>query len=88
MSIGVWSAAVIDALDVGQVKILAIAILVGLVVLGVLVGVLVQKAALKLGILVVIAALVGLVWWQRSAVVSCAKTRVCSFFGVDVRSLQ
>ena len=78
----------INALDVGQVKILAVAILVGLVVLGILVGLLVQKVALKLGILVVIVALIGLVWWQRSAVISCAKTRQCSFFGVDVRSLQ
>ena len=76
----------IDALDVGQVKTLAIVILIGLVVLGVLVGVLVQKVVLKLGILVVIAGLLGVVWWQRSAVVSCAKTRQCSFFGVDVRA--
>jgi Na+/melibiose symporter-like transporter len=79
---------VIDALDVGQVKTLAIAILVGLAVLGILVGLLVQKVVLKLGILVAIVALIGLVWWQRSAVASCAKTRQCSFFGVDVRSLQ
>jgi Na+/melibiose symporter-like transporter len=78
----------IDALDVGQVKSLAIAILVGLAVLGILVGLLVQKVVLKLGILVAIVALIGLVWWQRSAMVSCAKTRQCSFFGVDVRSLQ
>lgn len=78
----------INALDVGQVKTLAIAILVGLVVLGVLVGLLVQKIVLKFGILAVIIALIGLVWWQRSAVVSCAKTRQCSFFGVDVRSLR
>jgi protein-S-isoprenylcysteine O-methyltransferase Ste14 len=88
MSMGVWSPAVIEALDVGQVKVLAIVILVGLVLLGLLAGVLVQKVALKLGVLVVIAALIGLVWWQRTAVISCAKTRVCSFFGVDVRALQ
>jgi hypothetical protein len=75
---------VIDALSTGQVKTLAIVILVGLVVLGVLVGLLVQKVALKLGILVVVLGLIGLVWWQRSAVVGCAKTRQCSFFGVAV----
>jgi len=79
---------VIDALDVGQVKTLAIVVLVGLAVLGVLVGLLVQKMVLKFGILAVIVALIGLVWWQRSAVVSCAKTGQCSFFGVDVRSLR
>jgi hypothetical protein len=77
----------IDALDVGQVKTLAIVILVGLIVLGVLVGLLVQKLVLKFGILAVIVLLIGLVWWQRVAVVDCAKTRQCSFFGVDVRSL-
>jgi len=75
---------VIDALNVGQVKTLAIIILVGLVLLGVLVGLLVQKVALKLGILVVVLGLVGLVWWQRNVVVDCAKTGQCSFFGVAV----
>jgi hypothetical protein len=74
----------IDALNVGQVKVLAIVVLVGLVVLGILFGLLVQKVALKLGILVVVLGLIGLVWWQRSTVVSCAKTRQCSFFGVAV----
>ena len=74
----------IDALDVSQVKIIAIVALVALVVLGVLVGLLVQKMMLKLGILVAVAGLIGLVWWQRSAVVGCAKTRECSFFGVTV----
>ena len=76
----------IDALNVGQVKVLAIVVLVGLVVLGVLVGMLVQKVALKLGVLVVVLGLISLVWWQRSAVVSCAKTRQCSFFGVAVNA--
>jgi hypothetical protein len=75
---------VIDALNVGQVKVLAIIVLVGLVLLGVLVGLLVQKMALKLGVLVVVVGLVGLVWWQRNVVVDCAKTRQCSFFGVAV----
>ena len=87
MPAAVGSSPVIDALDIGQVKTLAIVILIGLVVLGVVVGLLVQKIVLKFGILVVILALVGMVWWQRSAVVSCAKTRQCSFFGVDVRAL-
>jgi hypothetical protein len=77
----------IDAMSVGQVKTLAVVVLIALVVLGILVGILVQKLALKFGILVVIVALIGLVWWQRSAVVSCAKTRQCSFFGFDVRAL-
>jgi hypothetical protein len=77
----------IDALNVGQVKTVAIVVLIALVVLGILVGILVQKMVLKFGILVVIVALIGLVWWQRSAVASCAKTRQCSFFGFDVRAL-
>jgi hypothetical protein len=78
---------VIDAMNVGQVKTFAIVILIALVVLGVLVGILVQKMVLKFGILVVIAALIGVVWWQRAAVTDCAKTRQCSFFGFDVRAL-
>jgi hypothetical protein len=77
----------IDALNVGQVKTVAIVVLIALVVLGILVGILVQKMVLKFGILVVIVALISLVWWQRSAVTSCAKTRQCSFFGFDVRAL-
>jgi protein-S-isoprenylcysteine O-methyltransferase Ste14 len=76
----------IDALNVGQAKTFAIIILVALIVVGVLVGILVQKLVLKFGILIVIAALIGLVWWQRSAVADCAKTRQCTFFGVDVRA--
>jgi hypothetical protein len=76
-----------DALNVGQVKTFAIVILIALVVLGILVGILVQKLVLKFGILVVIVGLIAVVWWQRSAVVSCAKTGQCSFFGVDVRAL-
>src|SRR5262249_52490185 len=84
----VGSPPMIDALNVGQVKVLAIVVLVGLVVLGVVVGLLVQKIALKLGVLVVILGLIGLVWWQRSAVVSCAKAQQCSFFGVAVNVPQ
>lgn len=76
-----------DALNVGQVKTVAIVVLIGLVVLGLLVGILVQKVVLKFGILVVIVGLIAVVWWQRTAVVSCAKTRQCSFFGFDVRAL-
>jgi hypothetical protein len=83
----VIDASMIEAINVGQVKTFAIVILIALIVVGVLVGILVQKLVLKFGILVVIVALIGVVWWQRSAVVSCAKTRQCSFFGFDVRAL-
>lgn len=77
----------IDAIDVGQVKVLAVVILIALVVVGIIVGVVVQKVVLKLGLLVVLAALFGLVWWQRAAVVNCARTGSCTFFGVDVKSV-
>lgn len=77
----------ISALNVGQAKTYAIVILIALVVVGILVGILVQKLVLKFGILIVIAGLIGVVFWQRSEVVSCAKTRQCSFFGFDVRAL-
>jgi len=78
---------VIETLDVGQVKTVAVVILVGLVVLGLVIGFLVQKIVLKLGLLAVVAVLVAAVWWQRVAVLSCARSGSCTFFGVDVRSV-
>ncbi|MBI1758521.1 MAG: hypothetical protein HYR62_04760 [Actinobacteria bacterium] len=77
----------IDALNVSQVKIVAVVALVVLVLLGALVGFLVQRAILKLGLLAVVVSLIALVWWQRGAVVGCARTGNCSFFGVDVKAV-
>jgi hypothetical protein len=78
---------VIGAIEVGQVKVLAVVILAALALLGVVVGILVQKVVLKLGLLVVVVVLFGLVWWQRSAVARCAQTGTCTFFGVDVHAV-
>jgi hypothetical protein len=78
---------VINALSLGQVKVLAVVVLVALVVLGAVVGFLIQRAILKMGLLSVIVVLFALVWWQRSAVVGCAKTGNCTFFGVDVKAV-
>jgi high-affinity Fe2+/Pb2+ permease len=77
----------IEAVDVGQVKVLAVVILVALALLGIVVGILVQKVMLKVGLLAVVVVLFGLVWWQRSAVARCARTGSCTFFGVSVNAV-
>lgn len=77
----------IDALTIGQVKIIAVVVLVVLVVAGAMVGILIQRLMLKFGLIMVVALLIGLVWWQRSAVVGCARTGQCSFFGVNVTAV-
>lgn len=69
------------ALDVGQVKAIAIGVLVALVVVAVLIGMLVRAVVTKAIGLVVVLGVGVLVWTQRASLDDCATQRDCTFFG-------
>jgi hypothetical protein len=72
------------ALDVGQMKAIAIGVIVALLVVAVLIGMLVRVVVTKVIALVVVLGLGVAVWTQRAALDDCATQRSCSFFGYDL----
>jgi hypothetical protein len=69
------------ALDVGQMKAIAIGVIVALVVLAIIIGMLVRAVVTKAIGLVVVVVLGVLVWTQRASLDDCATQRDCTFFG-------
>ncbi|HEX5495446.1 MAG TPA: hypothetical protein VFX70_12820 [Mycobacteriales bacterium] len=69
------------AVDVGQMKAIAIGVIVALLVLAVLIGILVRAVVTKAIALVVVVVFGALVWTQRASLDDCATQRDCTFFG-------
>lgn len=69
------------ALDVGQMKAIAIGVIVALLVVAVLIGMLVRVVVTKVIALVVVLGLGVVVWAQRASLDDCATQRQCTFFG-------
>lgn len=72
------------ALDVGQVKTIAIGLIIALAVAAVLVGMLVRAVIGKVLTVGVLLALAVVVWTQRASLNDCATKRDCTFFGYHV----
>ncbi|HEY9391443.1 MAG TPA: hypothetical protein VIR27_16960 [Mycobacteriales bacterium] len=72
------------AIDVGQMKAIAIGVIVALFVLAIIVGMVVRAVVTKAIALVVIVVFGVLVWSQRAALNDCATQRDCSFFGYQL----
>lgn len=76
--------AVVTALDTAQAKNLAVAIIVGLLLVAVILNVIITRLFGRMVILVVALAAAGLVWMQRSAIENASRKCDVTFFGVHL----
>jgi hypothetical protein len=86
----------VAAVDLSTIRDVALGIVVGAVVLAVVFAIVIKWIVGKLVTVVLLAALAGIVWWQREAAVDCADDvrqtlaagasddTTCTFFGREV----
>ena len=72
-------------LDPDTLRWLALAALFILAVVMILVARFVQKMVIRVGILLLLAALGGLIWYQRAELSDCAQDCTCTLLGFDVQ---